>query len=117
MIVINKNKRSCYVKDNDCYIFYYLFNFKIYNKNKCYFSIKKLDNILMILKKYNLSFKVGDYVFYDDLDKYNYYINLGKEKKLKNIYIERIRNNLYNLIDSRKFNVITNNIIEKVYGR
>lgn len=116
MIVINKNKRSCYVKDNDCYIFYYLFNFKINNKNKCYFSIRKLDNILVILKKYNLSFKVNDYVFYDDLDKYNYYINLGKEKELKYIYIKNIKNNLDSLINSGSFNNITNNILKKIYG-
>lgn len=117
MIVINKFKRNCYVKDDDCYIFYYLFNFKINNKNKCYFSLKKLNNILVLLKKYDLSFKINNYVFNGNKDNYNYYINLGKEKKLKYRYINDIRKYFYDVIDSKNFNNICNSVLAKIYGR
>ena len=57
MVNIIKKGNFYYVEDDDCYIFYYLFKYKIKN-NKCYFRKKYIDKILFTLASNDISFQV-----------------------------------------------------------
>lgn len=85
MVTIYKKGKYYYVKGDDCYIFYYLFNYRI-NNYKCYFQKKYLERILAILNVNQINYKVND-LEVNIYDKYVYYLEKGHEKYLFDVYL------------------------------
>lgn len=112
MVNIKRKGRYCYVENNDCYILYYFFKYRL-KETKCYFNKKYLNNVIYILVKNSISFNCDDYISYVDREsKYDFYINLGKGKLELDNHLTELKNNLLNIIGSRKFNQIYNELIK-----
>lgn len=56
-IKLRRKGRFYYVEDDDSYIFYYLFKYKI-KDNKCYFRKNKLKKMLEYLDKIKVNYKL-----------------------------------------------------------
>lgn len=112
MVNIKRKGKYYYVEDDDCYILYYFFKYR-FKENKCYFNKKYLNNIIYILVKNNISFNCDVNISYIDKNsKYEFYINLGKDKLILNKYLTELRSKLLDIIKSRKFNQIYNKLIK-----
>lgn len=79
IITISKKENFCNIYNNDCYILYYLFNYKIIN-NKLGFPINSLPKVIATLenRKINYSINNKEINFIDN--NYLTYLNLGREK-------------------------------------
>lgn len=79
IITISKKGNFCNIYNNDCYILYYLFNYKIIN-NKLGFPINSLPKVITTLenRKINYSINNKEINFIDN--NYLTYLNLGREK-------------------------------------
>lgn len=79
IITISKKVNFCNIYNNDCYILYYLFNYKIIN-NKLGFPINSLPKVITTLenRKINYSINNKEINFIDN--NYLTYLNLGREK-------------------------------------
>ena len=56
-IKLKSKNNFYYVESDDCYIFYYLFRYKI-KDNKCYFRKSKLKRMLEYLDKIRVDYKL-----------------------------------------------------------
>ncbi len=109
IITISKKGGFYNVYNNDCYILYYLFNYKVIN-NKLGFPISTLPKVISTLenKKINYSIENKEEKSFINND-YLKYLKLGKEKynitQTKKTFEEKIKrlskkqtNELFNLI-------------------
>lgn len=109
IITISKKGGFYNVYNNDCYILYYLFNYKVIN-NKLGFPISTLPKVISTLenKKINYSIENKEEKSFIN-NNYLKYLNLGKEKynitQTKKTFEEKIKrlskkqtNELFNLI-------------------
>ena len=91
-ITIRKHGWFYHVFDDDCYILYYLFDYKIINR-KTGFPLNSLNKVINKLTDLSISYEVIEESKRDfkKLNKYNKYLKLGlskynKENKYLNIY-------------------------------
>ena len=91
-ITIRKHGWFYHVFDDDCYILYYLFDYKIINR-KTGFPLNSLNKVINKLTYLSISYEVIEESKRDfkKLNKYNKYLKLGlskynKENKYLNIY-------------------------------
>ena len=113
MVIIKKYGKYYYVEGDDCYIFYYLFRYKINNK-KCYFRKKYLSKVIKILDISNIDYKLDNEVKYMN-NNYYFYLNKGKQKYLFDTYLDKIRISLDKYIGKREFNKIINDLRKFTY--
>ena len=113
MVIIKKCGKYYYVEGDDCYIFYYLFRYRINNK-KCYFKRKYLNKVIKILDISNIDYKLDNEVKYMN-NNYYIYLNKGKQKCLFDTYLNRIRISLDKKIGKREFNKIVSGLGEFIY--
>ncbi len=101
--------------DGDCYILYYLFNYKIVNK-RCGFPHSSLSKVINVLEDKKIDYKVINHhqddigKSYKKINQYNHFLKLGLEKydretkkslienKIKAMPMNRIEE-LYHLIE------------------
>lgn len=91
-ITIRKHGWFYYVFDDDCYILYYLFDYKIINR-KTGFPLNSLNKVINKLTDLSISYEVIEESKRDfkKLNKYNKYLKLGiskydKDNKYLSIY-------------------------------
>lgn len=91
-ITIRKHGWFYHVFDDDCYILYYLFDYKIINR-KTGFPLNSLNKVINKLTDLSISYEVIEESKRDfkKLNKYNKYLKLGiskydKENKYLSIY-------------------------------
>lgn len=91
-ITIRKHGWFYHVFDDDCYILYYLFDYKIINR-KTGFPLSSLNKVINKLTDLSISYEVIEEGKRDfkKLNKYNKYLKLGiskydKDNKYLNIY-------------------------------
>lgn len=59
IITISKKGSFCNIYNNDCYILYYLFNYKIIN-NKLGFPINSLPKVIATLENRKINYSIGN---------------------------------------------------------
>ena len=113
-VVVKNSGKYCYVEGDDCYIFYYLFNYRL-NGNRCYFKSRYLEKIITFFnkKQVNCELEISDNI-YNDIN-YIKYLTLGKKKYEFDKYLFNIENKLSDIVDNKNFNKIYRRIINKVY--
>lgn len=91
-ITIRKHRWFYHVFDDDCYILYYLFDYKIINR-KTGFPLNSLNKVINKLTDLSISYEVIEESKRDfkKLNKYNKYLKLGiskydKDNKYLSIY-------------------------------
>ena len=96
-VIIRKHGGFYHVFDDDAYILYYLFDYKI-NNRKVGFPINSLNKVINKLENLSISYEIIDECIKDfkKLNKYNKYYKLGLDKYNK----DNKYKNLYNKIDS-----------------
>lgn len=96
LLVILKNGKFYYVYDEDIYIIYYFYNYKIKDNILC-FPDNNINKITKKLKEYNIGYIIFDNNINKEYGDYLYYlkyINLGREKYIKDNLINEIVNKL-----------------------
>ncbi len=96
LLVILKNGKFYYVYDEDIYIIYYFYNYKIKDNILC-FPDNNINKITKKLKEYNIGYIIFDNNINKEYGDYLYYlkyINLGREKYIKDNLIDEIVNKL-----------------------
>lgn len=96
-IIFRKHGGFYHVFDDDCYILYYLFDYKISNR-KVGFPLASINKVISKLDELHISYEIIDESFkdYKNLNKYTKYYKLGLDKYNKDLkYI-----NLYNKIET-----------------
>ncbi len=96
-ITIRKHGGFYHVFDDDCYILYYLFNYKIINR-KTGFPLTSLNKVINKLTDLSINYEVVNESVMDfkKLNKYDKYLKLGISKYDKdNKYLT-----IYNKLDS-----------------
>lgn len=79
IITISKKGSFCNICNNDCYILYYLFNYKIIN-NKLGFPINSLPKVIATLENRKINYSIGNKEISFINNNYLTYLNLGREK-------------------------------------
>ena len=96
LLVILKNGKFYYVYDEDIYIIYYFYYYKIKDNILC-FPDNNINKITKKLKEYNIGYIIFDNNINKEYGDYLYYlkyINLGREKYIKDNLINEIVNKL-----------------------
>ncbi len=109
IITISKKGGFYNVYNNDCYIIYYLFNYKVIN-NKLGFPISTLPKVISTLENKKINYSIENKEEKNFINNnYLKYLNLGKEKynitQTKKTFEEKIKrlskkqtNELFNII-------------------
>ena len=99
LLKIRKIGKFYSVFDNDCYILYYFFGYKIIN-HKLGFPESALSKVVNTLLDNKISYEVigsDDKNDFKKINKYNYYLKLGQEKYYHDIKFVNIIDDLKNL--------------------
>lgn len=110
-LVVIKNGKFYYVYGEDTYIIYYIFNYKIKDNILC-FPDTNINKVTKKLKEYNIGYIIIDNNIikeYGDSIYYFKYIQLGKEKYIKDNLIKEISIKLNNR-SINELNKIKNNL-------
>ena len=106
-VKIRKSGTFYHVFDDDCYILYYLFGYSI-KDNRIGFPSNALNKVIDKLNEYKINYSIiNENISYNykNANRYNKYKELGLNKCNRDIYLNKIINNLQNVSDD-KFNII-----------
>lgn len=102
VLKIRKMGKFYSVFDNDCYIVYYFFGYKIIN-NRLGFPESALSKVINKLSEKKINYEVldGDKENFKNQNKYNHYLKLGQDKYYRDIKFSNILNDLTKLNDEQ----------------
>lgn len=102
-VEIFKNGGFYSVYNNDTYILYYLFGYRIID-NRVGFPLKAYDKVINKLDELKINYcnkSSGEDNNYKKLNKYNYYLEKGKSKYSLSYRIDNILSKLINLNENK----------------
>ena len=100
---IELKKCGCFynVYNEDCYILFYFFKYKI-NNNKTGFHVKNINKILNKLDFYKVNYIINNQKHdFNKLNTYNHYKELGKIKYYEYLTLKDIENKILKLDDKK----------------
>ena len=103
VLKIRKMGKFYSVFDDDCYILYYFFGYKIIN-NRLGFPESVLSKVLNTLTDKKINYEIinqEEKENFKNQNKYSYYLKLGQEKYYCDIRFSNILNDLNKLSDSQ----------------